>query len=117
MRRGAGDTPARLKGALPFAKNAPQALRLLKPRVSSMIARPMRTAATTSILMLRSPAPVDRSVKLKAKTRTAMPSTIMKTGRQPTRVPRVPPTRKALMPDRARAEPSEPIAVACWSPR
>ncbi len=40
-----------------------------------------------------------------------------KVGRQPMSVPRAPPMKNALMPDTARAEPSEPIAVACWGPR
>ena len=59
----------------------------------------------------------DRSRKLKTNTTTASTSTITNTGRQPTRVPSVPPMRKALTPDSARADPSEPTAVACCAPR
>ena len=111
----AGEIPASSNGAPGPAKNAPQALRLLKPSVSDMIARPMRTAATTSIVTEGSPLS-DRRVKLSANTAIAIANTIQNTGRQPTRVPRVPPMRNALTPARARADPSEPIAVACWSP-
>lgn len=58
-----------------------------------------------------------RSVKLRAKTATATASTMKNSGRQPTSVPSVPPMRKALTPEMARAEPMAPIAVACWDPR
>ena len=55
-----------------------------------------------------------RSQKLRTKTATARTSTTTKTCRQPTRVASVPPMRNALTPASARADPSEPIAVACW---
>lgn len=77
-----------------------------------MIARPISADATRSILMLESPLS-ERNVKLKKNTATAIASTIINTGRHPTSVPRVPPMRNALIPDNARAEPSDPIAVAC----
>ena len=105
-----------LNGAASVAATAPHVFRLLKPRVSSTIAAPISSAATRSMridALPRSP----RRVKLRAKTTTAMPSTIMKTGRQPTSVPSVPPMRKALTPEIARADPSAPIAVACCVPR
>lgn len=61
--------------------------------------------------------PSVRSVKLNAKTTTAIPSTITNIGRHPTSVPSVPPMRNAVTPEIARAEPIAPIAVACCVPR
>ena len=51
--------------------------------------------------------------KTSAETAIRMP----KTGRQPMKVPSMPPIRNASTPAPARAEPSAPSAVACCSPR
>ena len=87
-------------------------MRLLTPRVSITMPVPMRIAATTSILTFGFPLS-ERSQKLRMNTATARMSTMTNTSRQPTRVASVPPIRNALTPAKARAEPSDPMAVAC----
>ena len=48
---GAGESPAMSNGALDVACRRPQELRLFTPRVSITMPAPMRTAATTSIVI------------------------------------------------------------------
>ena len=116
MNTGAGERPARVNGAPSSARTMPQSLRLLNPIVSSTTARPISTEATRSIRIDGFPLS-DFRVKVSAKTMTARPRVMMKIGRHPTKVPRVPPMRKALIPEKARADPREPTAAACCAPR
>lgn len=115
-RTGARETPRTENGALSSASSTPQPFRLLNPRVSATTAPPISTEAIRSMRIEESPRS-ERSVKLSAKTAIARARVMKKIGRQPTKVPRVPPMRKADIPEKARAEPREPTAVACCCPR
>src|SRR5699024_5460286 len=98
---GAGDSPRIDSGAVSSATTSPQALRLLKPSVSITTAAPIRTEATRSMRIERSPRS-ERSEKLRAKTTIASARVMTKIGLQPTKVPSVPPIRNALTPENAR---------------
>jgi hypothetical protein len=115
-RTGAGDTPARSNGAPGDASSGPHALRFWNPVSTSATAAATRTAPTPSSRTVGSPG-TGGSRALSTSTATASASATPNTGRQPTNVPSTPPSRKAATPASARAEPSDPIAVACWSPR
>jgi hypothetical protein len=116
IRTGAPETPSTLKGAVGDAVSRPHEFRLLKPSVSDMTAIPMMNAPTMSMLMASLPRS-ERSVKLSRNTTTATTIRMANTGRQPTRVPSAPPIRNADSPEKALADPSDPIAVACWASR
>lgn len=109
------DTPRMSKGAESLARSTPQPFRLLNPRVRDTIAQPMNTAPRTSIETSGSPSSPRRR-KDRRKTTTARASVTPNTGRHPTRVPSAPPMKNAETPEMARAEPRDPMAVACWSP-
>ena len=79
---GAAEMPIRLNGAAGRAKNRPQALRLLKPKLIRMIAEAASTTPTPSILTSGRPWS-GLSLKLSANTTAATATSRPNTGRQP----------------------------------
>jgi hypothetical protein len=113
---GAGDRPTMSKGAPGRASPSPQPFRLLKPRLISRMAAAARITPTTSICTSGRPASPFRR-KLSQNTMPASTIKMANAGRQPMKVPKMPPIRNAATPAPARAEPSAPNAVACCRPR
>ncbi len=113
---GAGDMPRMLKGAAGRATPRPQRFRLLKPKTIMMIAVAASSTPTMSIFT-SGLCSSGFSRKERKKTMPASTTRMPKTGRQPMKVPSMPPIMNAATPAPARAEPSAPTAVACCGPR
>src|SRR5580765_5892529 len=112
MKIGAGERPNKLNGAFGVASPNPQRLRLLKPKLIRMIAAAAKTTPTRSIFTSGRPSSGLRR-KLSNNTSAETPIRMPNAGRQPMKVPRTTPIKKANTPAPARAEPSAPSAVAC----
>ena len=112
---GAGDRPKRSKGAPGRATPRPQRLRLLKPKLIRMMAAAASTTPTRSIpTSFRPSSGFSRKLRKNTIAETAIRSP--NTGRQPMKVPSMPPIRNAATPAAARADPKAPTAVACCRP-
>ena len=112
---GAGEKPKRSNGAPGRATPSPQRFRLLNPSVMSTMETAASAAPMKSILTSGRPG-AGLSLKLRKKTIPATAIKRPKTGRQPIKVPSIPPIIKAATPAAARAEPKAPMAVACCWP-
>ncbi len=102
-------------GAPGRATPNPQRFRLLKPKLIRMMAAAASTTPTMSICTSGRPWS-GLSRKLSRKTSTDITIRMPKAGRQPMKVPSMPPIRNAATPAPARADPNAPSAVACCLP-
>ena len=103
-------------GAAGRAIRIPQVRTLLKPKVMQMMA--VAASSTPKPSIFTSGRGVD-ALSLKLRRRMAAACTMSRPNatRHPTHRSSVPMIRKASTPAIARAEPSQPSALACWAPR